>query len=170
MSINARAIKRAVVTPGTIGLFIVSTVTGVMLLLHWQGGLVRFSHEWLSLVFSGIAVWHLVRNWGAFRQYLTNRLAVGVLVATLVASAGVTAVTGSTDSVSPGAVFHALDRAPLKVVAPAFSLSAEDGVARLAAAGIEAGPDDTLADIGARNGTTGAAIASRLAQGGAAEQ
>jgi hypothetical protein len=55
-------IKRDVVTPVTTVLFVVSTASGVMLLLHWQGGLVRTSHEWLSLAFAVFAGWHLVKN------------------------------------------------------------------------------------------------------------
>src|SRR4051812_47741740 len=70
MSVNARISTRDVVTPVTIVAFVVSTVTGVMLLLHWNVGLVRFSHEWLSVVFSAVAVWHLARNWKSFTAYL----------------------------------------------------------------------------------------------------
>jgi hypothetical protein len=56
MSTTSRIVSRSVVTPATLVLFVVSTVTGIMLLVHWKAGLVRFSHEWLSVGFSAIAI------------------------------------------------------------------------------------------------------------------
>ena len=71
---------RDVATPGTAVLFVVSTVTGIMLLLHWQSGLVHASHEWLSVIFSAIALWHLIKNWRAFSLYLKRHVPLVTLV------------------------------------------------------------------------------------------
>lgn len=89
MSAALRTVSRTIVTPVTIVLFVVSTVTGVMLLLRWQAGLVRFSHEWLNLAFSAIALWHLVRNWAAFVQYFRRNLALGAFAVSLIASVAI---------------------------------------------------------------------------------
>jgi len=86
MSPNPRALTRDIVTPVTVVAFVVSTVTGVMLLAHWNAGLVRFSHEWLSVVFSAVAAWHLFRNWKAFKQYLKRNAALAAFGVSLVAS------------------------------------------------------------------------------------
>lgn len=163
MTITFKAIGRNAVTPVTIVTFIVSTVTGVMLLAHWNAGLVRFSHEWLSLVFSAVALWHLARNWGAFKAYLKRHAAVAAFAVSLLASLVFTGLTGSTTQVSPGAVFRALANAPLENAAPAFGLTAPDAVARLQAANITANAGETLATIGNRAGVGAAGVATLLA-------
>jgi len=159
-----RRIGRDMVTPVTLVTFLVSTITGIMLLLHWNQGLVRASHEWLSLVFSAIAIWHLARNWRTFLGYLRRNLAVSALVAALAGSVVFTAMTASGSSASPGAVFRALSQAPLAAAAPAFGTTPEAALAKLRAAGIEAAPQETLAAIGARAGRSGAEMATLLAR------
>ncbi|KAA5606090.1 DUF4405 domain-containing protein [Roseospira marina] len=168
MAVPARSfssvLSRDIVTPVTIILFGVSTVTGIMLLVHWQGALVKPSHEWLSVVFSAIAVWHLVRNWRPFLGYLRRRVAVVALAVSLVLSVVFTGMTGTTAPVSPGAVFHALAEASLADVAPAFGLELDQARATLRAAGVDATGDDTLATIGARAGLGGPGVMTLLAR------
>lgn len=164
MVFDARALTRNVATPVTIVTFVVSTVTGIMLLAHWNAGLVRFSHEWLSVVFSAAGLWHLVKNWGAFKGYLTRNAAVAAFVVSLVLSVAVTAMTGTSGPAGgPGAVFAALSRAPLDAVAPAFGLTPDEAAGRLKAANIEAVGTETLAAIGTRAGVGAAGVASILA-------
>lgn len=161
----SKTMTRDVVTPVTIVTFVVSTVTGIMLLLHWNTGLVRFSHEWLSVVFSAIALWHLVKNWRAFIGYLKRHAAQAAFVASIVVSVVFTAMTGTTGGggANPGAVFGALSAARLDSAAPALGLTPDKAVDVLKAANIEAAPDETLTAIGERAGKTGAAVASLLA-------
>lgn len=161
-----RLILRDVVTPVTIVTFVVSTVTGVMLLLHWQSGLVRFSHEWLSVVFSVIAIWHLVKNWRVFLSYLRRNAALAAFGVAIVGSLIFTGMTGTSSQASPGAVFGALSRTSLEAAAPAFGVTPETAIATLAAIGIQAAPPETLGAIGTRAGRSGAEIATLLAQAG----
>lgn len=163
MSFDAKILTRDIVTPVTIVTFVVSTVTGVMLLVHWNAGLVRFSHEWLSMVFSAVAVWHLVKNWKPFTLYLTRNAALAAFLVSLAASVVFTGMTGTASNVSPGAVFRALSGATLEAAAPAFGLAPDQAVALLKSANIEAGTAETLNAIGARAGIGGAGIASILA-------
>src|SRR4051794_10863113 len=150
MSPNPRALTRDIVTPVTVVTFVVSTVTGVMLLAHWNAGLVRFSHEWLSVVFSAVAAWHLFRNWKAFKQYLKRNAALAAFGVSLVASVVITGMTGATSSANPGLIFRALSNATVDAAAPAFGLAPGDAVAMLKAANIEASGGETLQAIGTR--------------------
>lgn len=154
---------RDVVTPVTVVTFVVSTVTGIMLLLHWNAGLVRFSHEWLSVVFSAVALWHLARNWRSFLGYLRRNPALAVFAMALAVSVLFTGMTGSTSNANPGAVFRALSAASLENAAPAFGLNAEGAVALLKSAGIEAAGSETLDQIGSRSGLGSAGVATLLA-------
>ena len=161
----SKTMTRDVVPPVTIVTFVVSTVTGIMLLLHWNAGLVRFSHEWLSVVFSAIALWHLVKNWRAFMGYLKRHAAQAAFVTSIVVSVVFTGMTGTTGGggANPGAVFGALSAARLEAAAPALGMTPDKAVEVLKAANIEAAPDETLTAIGERAGRTGASVASMLA-------
>jgi hypothetical protein len=159
-------IRRDVVTPATTVLFVVSTVTGIMLLLHWQGGLVRASHEWLSLAFGAFAAWHLVKNWRAFLPYLRRNAAILTLAVSLVASAVFTALTGSTEAAGggPRQVLQALSAATLERAAPAFGLEPAAAAQALQNAGFAAAsPTETLEAIGARNAQPAMAVLGALA-------
>ncbi|MFC5314480.1 DUF4405 domain-containing protein [Azospirillum rugosum] len=164
MRFSSFSFSRHVVTPVTIVLFVVSTVTGIMLLLHWNAGLVRFSHEWLSVGFSAIALWHLARNWKAFLGYLKRDWALAAFAISLGASLVITGMTGSSgpSTSGPGAIIGAVSNAPLETAAPLFGLSADKAVQALKAANIEARPDETLTVIGNRAGTNAIAIAAVL--------
>lgn len=166
MSVNAGISTRDVVTPVTIVAFLVSTVTGVMLLLHWNVGLVRFSHEWLSVVFSAVAIWHLARNWKSFTAYLRRNAGLAVFAISLAASIVFTGFTGTSSSASPGAVFRALANATLDKAAPAFGMTSSEAIALLTSANIEALGSETLNGIGTRTGVGPAAIATLLATKG----
>ncbi|MBP2297822.1 DUF4405 domain-containing protein [Azospirillum picis] len=164
MAINVQVVTRDVVTPVTLVTFFVSTVTGIMLLGHWNAGLVRFSHEWLSVAFSAIAAWHLAKNWRAFTGYLKRNAARAAFTASLVASVVFTGMTGSTGAgANAGAVFRALSESSLETAAPALGLGVEKALGVLKAAGIDAAPGDSLDAIGQRSGRNGAAVASLLA-------
>lgn len=156
---------RDIVTPVTIVTFVVSTVTGVMLLLHWKAGLVRFSHEWLSVAFSAVALWHLARNWKSFVGYLARNAALATVAISLAASLAFTGLTGSGTTAHPAVVFRTLSNATLESAAPAFGLTTDAAVAALGSAGIDAAPDETLDTIGGRSGRGGAGIATLLATG-----
>jgi hypothetical protein len=156
---------RDVVTPGTAVLFLVSTVTGVMLLLHWQSGLVHASHEWLSVAFSAIALWHLVKNWRAFTLYLRRNVPLVAIVLTIALSLAFTAATARGPGGGPGAIVGAIAAQPLSAVAPAMGLDQARALALLQAAGVEAGGEDSLAAIAGRSGRDAFELAGVLAAG-----
>lgn len=159
---------RDVVTPGTAVLFVVSTVTGIMLLLHWQGGLVHAAHEWLSVVFSAIAVWHLVKNWRAFTLYLRRNVPLATIVATIALSLAFTAATarGPSGGGNPRAIIGALTAQPLSAVAPAMGVDEARAIAALRAAGIDAAASEPLTVIAGRNGRDPFELAGLLAAAG----
>lgn len=170
MSVGSKPVTRDIVTPVTIVLFVVSTVTGIMLLVHWQSGLVKWSHEWLSLVFAAIALWHLIKNWRAFTAYLKRRIPLVAFGASLILSVVITGMTGSTGQVSPRAVFGALSQATVADAAAAFGLSSEEALAILDAAGAHGKADETLTEIAVRADKHGAEVVTLLAAQGQASR
>jgi hypothetical protein len=156
---------RDVVTPGTAVLFVVSTVTGIMLLLHWQSGLVHASHEWLSVVFSAVAIWHLVKNWRAFSLYFRRNVPLVAIALTIVASLAFTAATARGPGGNPRAIIGAIAAQPLAAVAPAMGLDQARAVALLREAGIDATDHEPLAAIAGRSGHDVFELAGVLAAG-----
>ena len=153
------SIARDVVTPVTAILFIVSTVTGVMLLLHWKGAWVHASHEWLSLVFSAIAIWHLVRNWRTFTRYFKSSPALSAAVIALAVSLVFTYMTArDAGGGGPRKVFMTLSRATVTQVAPAFGLTPDAALARLKQAGYSGSAEESLNAIGQRANKRGADV------------
>jgi hypothetical protein len=74
-------------TAATITLFVILSVTGLMLLFKWDGGFVKEAHSWLGLVFVLTGVFHMVRHWPSIRHYARGRLLWVVAALTLIATA-----------------------------------------------------------------------------------
>jgi hypothetical protein len=163
-----KALSRDIVTPSTAVLFLVSTVTGLMLFVRWQSGLVHSAHEWLSIAFSALAIWHVSRNWRAMLTYFRRGPAMAALAACLALSLIFTAATGSTSTGGgPRVVFEALGKATLVTAAPVFGLEPDAAIALLADAGIVgAMPTATLASIGAEAGRSTGDVIATLATAG----
>lgn len=160
MSIQAKQI----VTPAAGVLFLVTGVSGVMMFFHWNAGLVKAAHEWLGMGFGAIALWHLVRHWAAFSNYLRRNVARAVMLGLLAVSVATVALTGVGGKGGPGTVFRALEAAPLSAVAPALGTSPEQAVALLNAADIPARPGQTLGDIARANQRSPMEVAALIAR------
>lgn len=75
---------RAWVTPLTIGTFIVSATTGVLLFFHLNIGLTKFAHEWLGwLLLFGVG-FHAFVNRKSFVQHFSKPIGVSIIVLFLV--------------------------------------------------------------------------------------
>jgi cytochrome b561 len=94
ISTPSSKLTREIATPATIVFFVVSTITGIVLMLHWKAGWVREAHEWLSLLFSAIVIWHLIRNWAGFKHYIKRRPAQFTFIICILISLVFTGLTG----------------------------------------------------------------------------
>jgi hypothetical protein len=167
MSAPARtSLTRTIATPVTVVLFLVATVSGIMMFFHFQSGLVKETHEWLGLAFVGFGIWHMVRNWQGFLGYFRRNLALVAFAAPLVVAGAMVAATGRVDSGGggPRAVFKTLEKAPIEKVAPAFGLSAEQALKRLRAAGYKAETGQSLHTISEQSGMHGPGALMLLAK------
>ena len=72
---------RAWATPLTIGAFLLSGVTGILMFFHLDSGLNKAAHEWLSwALVAGVGL-HLAANFRAFKGYLKRPRAMAVVAA-----------------------------------------------------------------------------------------
>ncbi len=74
---------RNLATPLIAGAFIVSASTGLMIFFDFEPGIVEPVHEWMSWVLVSGAVLHLLVNWKAFTDYLSQKTG-GLFIGTAV--------------------------------------------------------------------------------------
>ena len=70
-------------TAATIGLFVVSGITGLMLFLKIGEGALKGIHEWLSVAFVIAAMLHVVRHWRPMQRYFKMQSFWGITVIVL---------------------------------------------------------------------------------------
>lgn len=74
---------RNLATPLIAGAFIVSASTGLMIFFDFEPGIVEPVHEWMSWVLVSGAILHLLVNWKAFTDYLSQKTG-GLFIGTAV--------------------------------------------------------------------------------------
>jgi hypothetical protein len=134
-------------TPLTAGLFLVSTVSGVALYFHWNSGLFHEMHEVLSLVLLVPVVLHLWKNWLPIKIYFRHAV-MPVALALSLAAGGWYAYDAAGQPSGRGgnpafAVLGLIQNAPLATLAPVLSLTPDEAVRKLEAAGIPGATGDT---------------------------
>ena len=66
-------------TPITVGSFIISAISGVILFFHLNIGMMKPAHEWLSwFMILGVAL-HVFTNWHSFKQYFKKPIPLAVI-------------------------------------------------------------------------------------------
>ena len=150
-------------TPITIGAFLVSGVTGVLMFFHLESDLNKAAHEWLSWALVGGVALHLAVNYRAFTIYFKRRQAVAVMAAlAMVLGLSFLPIAGASGGSPVSAVMGGLGRAPVEQVIALTGESAEAGLARLSAAGFEARQGQTIADLAGGDRSRQGAILSTI--------
>ncbi len=154
---------RSWATPITIGSFVISAVTGIILFFHWNLGLAKPAHEWLSwFMVLGVGM-HLFINWRAFKNYFSQRIPVLVIgTFTLLTVLSLLPLTGDEGNKNPRAALSKMlqtaEQAPLSSLAVLAKITPEALVESLKQQGLNvANAEQTLAEVAADNGkeTTG---------------
>lgn len=158
---------KAFATPFTVGLFFISTISGIALFLHVGEGQFHEMHEWLSMLLLIPAALHLWRNWAPLAAYLKRGrllVPVGLCLVLGLGFAGQSLFsTGGSDN--PGfAAVNLLLREPLAAVAPIIHASAEDMAVKLRAEGYKiTSLNASLRDIASASGREPPRIVADLA-------
>jgi len=143
-------------TTFTVGLFLVSTVSGVFLFFHVASPTFHAMHEWLSMLLIVPVAFHVWKNWAAFKAYFKRRTIVVPLALSVVA--GVAFAYPSLTAPSSGgnpmrAAIKAVESGTLTQVAPLYELTPEALSERLAAKGYTVtSTEQTLTEIAEASG------------------
>lgn len=129
-------------TPVTVGVFVVSAVTGVLLFFHLGERLVKGLHEWIGLAFVAFALLHILRNWRALVGYARKPVLWVGCAASLVAAAGfIVPALGAKEGGGGGDAQRRLTQvvmgAPIEQVAPLLATTVPALTERLTTAGFK---------------------------------
>lgn len=134
---RTRNSMRRWVTPFTIGAFLLTAATGILLFFKIPLGLIKPVHEWLSWLLVIAAVLHLFINWQVGMQTLARTGGKAVLlVFVLLLGVSLLPLGSSPRKRGPEAVTGALIQAPLETVARLANHNPDDIVVMLMAEGI----------------------------------
>ena len=129
-------------TPLTIGLFLVSLISGVALFFHAAPGVFHSMHEWLSMLLIAPVALHLWRNWRPMMSYLARPAFAISMSVCLVAAMGfalASTVVGGRHGSAQFAILEALTATTPEKLAPALGTDAEHLVDDVEAARIRQG-------------------------------
>lgn len=145
-------------TPALTAIFPVMGVTGLMMFFHVGQQAVEDLHGWFGLGMIVAASLHLARNWAAVRGYARAGAALKIAFAGAIIGVIGFLTAGQFEGEEggrggPQAIFAALERSPVRELAPLFDETPEAMEARLLAAGlrgvsVEASPRDIASASG----------------------
>lgn len=154
-------------TPLTIGLFLISLISGVALFFHAAPSVFHSMHEWLSMLLIAPVGLHLWRNWQAMMNYLAKPAFSAAMAVCLVAALGfgfASTAAGGRHGSAQFALLNALTTTTPAKLAPALGTDADQLVATLKMHGFaKAAADVTLTEIVANSDKDNGDLASALA-------
>ncbi|HPE60276.1 MAG: DUF4405 domain-containing protein [Thiothrix sp.] len=145
-------------TPLTIGSFIISALSGIIIFFHINIGLVRPAHEWLSwFMILGVGL-HMVLNWRSFKGYFKKPVplaVIGVFVVLTIASL-LPLNSGGGEGGNPRAtsmkLMRLMESAPVSLVAEMAGTRPDALLEQLRAKGIQVdNTGQTVSDIAENN-------------------
>jgi peptidoglycan/LPS O-acetylase OafA/YrhL len=140
-------IKREWVTPLTIGAFLLSAVTGILIFFHLDTGLNKAAHEWLGWALVGGVALHAVVNFNGFKRHFgtgVGKTVIGLFALLLVLSF---APLGEDKDGPPTMVpARALANAPIATLAVVARVTPEQMMERVKASGLQ--PESAQQSLG----------------------
>lgn len=151
--ISKKSQLRDWVTPLTTGSFVLTTVTGLLLLFKVQLGQIKFVHEWLSILFVIGAILHVVVNWRPMtRSFSRPRARVILTVYALLICATLFIPGQKRGTIPPAKSLAMFQHSSLAAVALAADRTPEEAVQILERQGIRAETSQSIDEIAMANG------------------
>lgn len=142
-------IKREWATPLTMGAFLLSGLTGILMFFHLDSGLNKPAHEWLGWAMIGGVLLHASVNWASFKRYFGQKSGRVILAGfTVITAASFIPLGQEGGPNSQRKIGEAVMNAPLSTVAQLARKQPETLLADLQAAGIPiSGTQQNLASV-----------------------
>ncbi len=164
MTTRSPAKTRNWATPLTIGTFLFTAVSGVLLFFHLGEGLVKEAHEWIGIAFILGALVHVKTNWSPFKRYFSLGLPRAVMASVLAGSLVFMVASGHEEGGNPMvAAIKTLEKAPLSMVAQLQSRDADELHMLLETEGFQVADNNTsLQTIASDSGKSGRELIALL--------
>lgn len=156
--------KRDWSTPLTIGTFLFTAVSGLMLFLHFGEGLIKEAHEWIGLAFIVGALLHVKVNWAPFKRYFSLGLPRAVMASVLAGSLVFVVASSQEEGGNPmRTAIKTIEAAPLSLVAQLQSRDVHELHMLLETEGFQVADNSTtLQTIASDNGRSGRELIALL--------
>jgi hypothetical protein len=144
---------RGWITPLTTGGFVLSAVTGLLLLFKMQFGQVKLVHEWLSVIFVIGAIVHAAVNWRSMARSFAQPRAQAILAVFALTICASFFIPGEKRGTIPPAKSLAMfQHSSLLAVAQIAERTPEEAIQLLEKQGIRAETTQGVDEIAAING------------------
>lgn len=132
--------RREWATPLTIGCFIIMSITGILMFFHYDQGLNKIFHQWVSWAFIGGVFVHILSNWPTFPRYFTTEVVGRTLIVTsiIILSASFYSWGVSKDDSPAFLALRSVSKVPITQLAELTGTSTDSLIRALSMSGIDA--------------------------------
>lgn len=142
-------------TPFTVGLFLVSTISGVALFFHWQSKLFHGMHEWLSMLLLVPVILHIQKNWSSMTSYFIKKTVWMPLMLSIAGGAMFLGLALNSPGRPPSASARLMSEVSVGAFAALIQKTPAGLIRELNAKGYAAArPDETLISVARKSGKT----------------
>lgn len=130
-------LNHKIVTPLTIGVFLIMAVTGFLMFFHWNTDWNKLAHEWIGLMMIVVIGLHVTLNFKSFKRYFSDtagRLIMGAF-AILLALTFVIPPSNDGGGSPTGLVMGTIQQATIAEIAQLKHTDAATLIAKLEQAG-----------------------------------
>ena len=135
-------------TPLVMGLFLLMSVSGVLMFFHWDTGLTAGAHQWCSWLFLLGAGGHIAANFRPFKNHLNfrwGRVSIAAFATVLAASVFSWGLVTGSQLERP--IVQALVDAPLSSLTGVTHTEPDALLGKLKAHGIAATPEQSIHEL-----------------------
>lgn len=105
--------KRELATSFTTFLFLIISITGILMFFHLFDKYTKSMHEILGLVFVAVVILHVLFNWKSMKNYFTNKIFHSAAIITSIVALGF--ILSTSDQPNPKrVVFNSLFNKPIE--------------------------------------------------------
>jgi hypothetical protein len=157
-------IKRDLATSFTTILFVIISVSGVMMFFHFFDTQVKSLHEILGLVFVGAALFHVIFNWSSMKRYFAKKVFFLSFTLLLAISSFFVVQSLSQKENPKGVLIEKMLSAPFKNSLDVLHVNYDDAIDRLNRENISIETQESIQKIAQTNKTSPFRIVAILIQ------
>ena len=159
-----KSTMKDIATSSTTIVFVIISVTGIMLYFHLFNGYIKSLHEILGLLFVAAAAFHIFVNWKSMKNYFSKKIFLSFLILfTLISASFITQSLEQTANPKKYVLQHVM-KAPLQTSFKILNLDEQAALALLQSKGFTVSKQHSIQSIAKENRTSPFEIIALLIQ------